>query len=274
MSAPFSRDGLLFEWPLHGKNFLVSPKFLFVSLFLHALGFYLFQVAYSPNVSITPPPAMVSLLMPTTPENRALLQWIAAEDPAAIAMPHDALPAQLLDSSYKPSFAQARSLPRMPVEQSAVVVYPPAQDVLPFIQSVMVPTGKPPVSVPVPQNEIRFTDTLAKRTPATAQPVHLSAKSSADLQPASFLASVAPDGAVVYVFLQKSSGDTAMDHEAEVHLARMKFTATDGALEWGTATFFWGSEAFENRPTSAPQNETIPQNPPTPEQPDGTRKSP
>lgn len=68
-------------------------------------------------------------------------------------------------------------------------------------------------------------------------------------QPAEFLIAVHKTGAVHYCFLEKSSGNTALDEQARKYLALCRFSAIhhsqaeirDG-LRWGTATLEWGND--------------------------------
>ena len=49
---------------------------------LHALCFYAFQIIYPPAVALLPPPGRVTVIAPNTQEERVLLRWLEAEDPA------------------------------------------------------------------------------------------------------------------------------------------------------------------------------------------------
>jgi hypothetical protein len=163
----------------------------------------------------------------------------------------------LFDLSYKPSFAGTHSLPRVPGQKSTPVSFLPAKEVSELISSATNPPKETAVSNAAPLSEVRFSGTLAHRPLIAGQRVHLTAKSSANLEPASFLVAVAPDGSVRFSFLQKTSGDKTIDQQAESHLARLKFAQAGGALAWGTATFLWGNDAFE-KPKSEGERRTIP----------------
>ncbi len=245
MTAHPSRGGLTFEWPLRGKISPYLPTFFFLSLLLHAFGFYVFQVVYPTHVSIAPPPAVVSFLTPNTPENIALLQWVIAEDPAVVAAPHEVLPTHLLELPYKPSFAEARSVPRLPATAPEAINFPAAQDVLALIGGALKRERFSAPPLPAPASEVRFSGDLAPRAPAAGEPLRLAAKSSANLEPARFLAAITPGGEVRFVFLQQSSGDKALDEAAEAHLVRVKFKPAEGGLIWGMVAFFWGGDAYQ-----------------------------
>src|ERR1700730_11500247 len=74
-------NDLVFGWEKPGRGKWTLTGFLFGSLFLHALGFYLFQIVYPPAVALLPPPGRVSLIAPNSDEGRVLLRWLAAEGP-------------------------------------------------------------------------------------------------------------------------------------------------------------------------------------------------
>jgi hypothetical protein len=73
---------LVFGWEKPGSGKWTLTGFLFASLAVHAFGFYLFQIVYPPAVALLPPPGRVSLIAPNSDEERQLLRWIEAEDPA------------------------------------------------------------------------------------------------------------------------------------------------------------------------------------------------
>ena len=104
--------GLTFHWPDPRQVSFLLPVFFLLSIFLHALTFYAFQVVYPTYVSITPPPAQVSLLTPDSVENQATLRWIEAEDPAALLVTHELDANTLLNVPYRPSYSDTRALPR------------------------------------------------------------------------------------------------------------------------------------------------------------------
>jgi hypothetical protein len=244
MSAGAQRHGLTFEWPLRGKISLVMPGYIAASVAMHALAFYVFQVVYPPTVSIAPPPAVVSLLTPSTPENQAMLAWVAFEDPAAVANPQEALPKGLLDSPYQPLWVRAHSAPRT-AERAPEPVHPPAtQNVLSIVGSAMRAAKKPDTIAPGRGTEVRFSGLLANRKIETQPDIHLEAATTASLEPARFLIGVSSSGEVRFAFVQQSSGDKSIDQQAEAHLAGMRFAPAEAGLTWGGAIFFWGTDAF------------------------------
>src|SRR6202008_2274876 len=73
---------LIFSWAPTRKRRRALIVFLILSLLLHALCFYIFQIVYPPTVALLPPPARITLITPASEEGRSLFRWIDAEDPA------------------------------------------------------------------------------------------------------------------------------------------------------------------------------------------------
>ena len=103
---------LLFEWERPARFRWKLLALILLSALVHAGTFFLFQIAYPPRVTIPPPAPEVSLLLPTTPENRALLRRIEAEDPALIASTPGVTPPDLLQQKYLASYLTVRTQPR------------------------------------------------------------------------------------------------------------------------------------------------------------------
>jgi hypothetical protein len=254
MNAQAHRGGLTFDWPFRGKISLLLPGYLGVSVLVHALAFYIFQVVYPPTVSIAPPPAVVSLLTPSTPENQALLAWVASEDPAAVAKPPEALPEGLFDTRYQPSFAHVQTLPKPTARESARVSFPPPRDVIDLVNGALEAPATPAPAAPSRPTEMRISGALANRKIESTRGVHLDAKSAAELQAARFLIGVSSSGEVRYAFLQQTSGDKKIDSQAEAHLVGMRFVqAGSDGIAWGFATFFWGDDAAPDNNGQAPK---------------------
>src|SRR4249920_1750236 len=98
MKSSLNDAGLIFTWDDRRQQTATIGGFIFASLILHALCFYIFQVIYPPTVALLPPPGRVTLISPNTAEGRVLLRWLEAEDPA-------------LASNTQPSEREVLSLP-------------------------------------------------------------------------------------------------------------------------------------------------------------------
>src|SRR5438067_2790127 len=151
-----AQTGLTFSWPETRLISLTLLGFIALSVLIHALSFYIFQLAYPPSAHINPPPAQVSVLTPGSPENNALLRRIEAEDPALASRPQEVLPANLLNLRYTPSYAQVRTAPKIVDKQAMPLVYPPAMDALALIQSALPRQPAPSQPEPAPQTQLRF----------------------------------------------------------------------------------------------------------------------
>jgi hypothetical protein len=254
--------GLTFHWPHVPKISATLIGFFLLSLLVHAFTFYLFQIVYPPVATISPPSAQINILTPT-PENQALLKWIDAEDPAAIANPREVIPANLHEAPYRPSFAEIRTAPKPPDEQAAIVPFPEARSGLDLVKNVekpRKPTAQPRTEI---ATSIKFSGDLSRRKIAAQPALKLDPSSSSSLDPLSFLVGVDEEGKVAYVFstgalpsssseMRNSSGDETLDREAAQYLNRVQFSADPGHTSWGAVTFFWGSDAYKIAAPSAP----------------------
>src|SRR5882757_7824418 len=111
MKAAPSETGLIFEWPERERFPFILFGCVFLSLVAHVATFFVFQVVYPQRVTIPPPPPQVSLLTASSPENQALLRWIAAEDPALVASARSVVPPGLLEVPYRPSYTTGHAVP-------------------------------------------------------------------------------------------------------------------------------------------------------------------
>ncbi len=212
------------------------------SLLAHAATFFLFQVVYPQRVTIPSPAPHVSLLLPDSPENIALLRWIEAEDPALIAADNSVPPPGLTEVRYQPSFATPRTAPLgPPVEKPQAVRFPPAVDRL---ITEKAPTGATPAAFPAAPTALRFSGDLASRPLAQHPPLEFAHRATAPVSATSLLIGVNAAGAVRHVFLQQSCGDTRLDELATGHIRRVAFTPAEAGITWAQANFAWGGDAY------------------------------
>lgn len=231
----------VFDWR-NPRLSLAMPGFIALSLLLHAVAFYIFQVATPPGFPVKAPPAHVTLLSPSNPQTRAFMKWVESEDPALVHRPSPYIPPALLKSTYRPSFDQARSLPPLYDDQeNELRALPPGIDFQSLLQRSPHNPGSTPTA-PAP-SQLVFSSIFnhppvrLKVTPTTFK----------DLAPIRFLVGVSPQGTATYVLKQGSSGDTAMDAQAERQLISMAFPATGKQFIWGQVTVAWGSDAFTDK---------------------------
>jgi hypothetical protein len=242
--APF-----VFPWRTGHRLAPFLPGFLLLSLAAHFATFFLFRVVYPQRVSIPPPPPQVSLLMPISPENQALLRWIESEDPALVGSGAGGLAPAVPDVQYRPSFNFVRTAPRTVPPPPQTLRFPSAQPALAIIRSAEIRAKPEPPTVIARPTKCEFDARLAARIPEEAarfSPIH---RAKDPLEPATFLIGVAADGTVRFTFLQHPCGDAAIDAEAAEHLSKMKFAPSPDPMTWSVASIFWGDDAFVT-PTS------------------------
>ena len=242
---------LVFRWPQRTSSLLL-PLLFILSVAVHGVAFYIFQVQYPPTIVSAPPPAQVTLLTGETPQGAALLKWIETRDPATAAGVVRAAAPPLEELRYEPSYAKAQTQPLEPEPDLAPVAIPPAHTLLDWTAAREKATAREPSRRVI--SHLRFSESLRGRDAAPGAPLGLEARSSANLHRSVFLTAVSDRGEVRYCFLQEQSGDPAMDSQAEHLLRDHPFTHADGgpALEWGYSVFTWGAEAYAPAPSPTP----------------------
>lgn len=240
-------DDLIFGWERPGRGKWTIAGFVFGSLVVHALGFYLFQIVYPPAVALLPPPGRVSLIAPTSDEGRLLLGWVDAEDPA-LASTTQPLPGG--KSLVMPTIQHA---PSYLTRQPALKELPPGPAPL------RIPSARPPgpVEPPIIRVEpvakiaptvIQFSPELEALGSAQVPERKFSPSSQESPQAAQFRIAVNGNGEVRHCFLHQSSGDAALDEQAREYLALYRFSILNppssipASLTWGTATLEWGND--------------------------------
>jgi hypothetical protein len=250
---------LLFNWGQPGYRSLAVIGFIAGSAMLHALCFYVFQIVYPANVTLLPPPARVALIAPNSEENRALLRWVDAEDPA------------LASATHRPPEARLRALPKVPHIPSYLAEEPKLKQIPPMIPDTRAPSSRPPGPVPIARRQTEAaivpapTQVLFSEELADLGKVHLPGSSfaaSANEAPQSvrFRIGVSPKGEIRYCFPINSSGDPSLDEQARRHLVLARFPQAsttsqgrDQSLIWGIATFDWGNDVAHPSPAPSPR---------------------
>lgn len=252
IAAQMEHYRFVFRWPERSAS-LLFPAFLLLSLAVHALAFFLFQVEYPPSASLAPPPVQVTLVTPDDPGGAAFLKWVLAQDPAAAGRVAEVEPpAGLGERPYRPSYAAVRAY--------AMEVEPPRGGVgFPSGRTLLDAAPAPPAPVragrPSVANSLVFSEELAARDAAPGVPFRLAAPSRANLRPTVFLVGIGAGGEVRYCFPQSggegaSSGDPKVDEQAGALLRGHPFKPSRAPLQWGFATFTWGAQAYD---TGAPR---------------------
>ena len=248
LSPQVATEQLLFSWDSPGRRRVVIVAFLALSLFAHAVCFYVFQVVYPPTVTLLPPPARVALITPASEEGRTLLRWIDAEDPAVAFTTHRppearlrALPKVEHVPSYHAMEPTLRELPPLEVNSRAIDSQPP--DAVPFVRQ-----RKDSVARPIPTS-ISFSSDLDAFGVATLPVLKFVASTGETPEAIRFRVAVSRLGDIKYCFPMNSSGDPGLDEQVRLYLARCRFSRilpgdakSEGFLTWGIATIEWGSD--------------------------------
>ncbi len=252
-SHPAAPGDLLFRWEPQRQRKLAIGGFLFASALLHALCFYLFQVVYPPAIALLPPPAQVSVIAPTSPEARSFLSWLDAEDPALASQTQrspEARAFQLPKLAHIPSYqAVPPRLKEMPIRRADEVI----PSAMPPAPVPLAPAAAPGSSAPAP-SILLFADGLDDLS-VTHPALKFIASTRDAPESARFRIAVDSLGAVRYVFLEQSSGDTSLDEQARFFLALSRFamekkSRPSGPLIWSTATVQFGKDV-EMPPSAA-----------------------
>ena len=255
---------LIFSWAPPRRRRRALIIFLILSVLLHALCFYVFQIVYPPTVALLPPPARVALISPDNPESLALLRWVEAEDPALTTTTQrsaDAKPFILPPVQHRPFYA---------THQPKLRTLPPLTPDLSIPSSAAVgPVRAPQLkrNTGAPGLTRKTTAVFADAPPGFGDPV--SGEIKFDLTrpdaPANARFRVAIDrsGVIRFCFLIESSGDTALDEQARNFLELCRFqgpsrtgttenapSAKPSGLFWTGATILWGNDLVSEAPAS------------------------
>lgn len=249
---------LIFSWAPPRKRRRALIVFLILSILLHALCFYIFQIVYPPTVALLPPPARLTLISPDTAESLALLRWVEAEDPA------------LATTTQRTPEARSFVLPQIEHRPFYASHQPTLKTLPPPAPDLSIPSSVAVGPVPSPQMK-RGTAAagLTRKTMASFAdlPSGLGTPIFPDLKfrlsrpdaPANARFRVAIDrgGAVRFCFLIESSGDPALDEQARNFLELSRFEPAENEspanppdLFWTTTTILWGNDVSADVPAS------------------------
>jgi hypothetical protein len=239
---------LTFAWPERGPGSWSLAGLIFVSLALHSTAFFLFQTK-EPRAQASPRSApSVQLLTPfardgsRSPENEALLDWIATQDPALVAHIPGVELKGLLDIPYRPSFQTSRTPPLDVPLEAATIQFPPPRDPLALIRSAIPGRESPSITVPLQATQITVSPSLANRASGNLR-LNPRAKAAYPVEPTAVLVGVSAKGEVRLAFLQQGSESAALDAEAAAFSEKIHFAPAEGPMVWGVVTFLWGDDA-------------------------------
>lgn len=242
MSAPAHGDRLrlLFDWAHEDGRRLAL--WMIVAIALHAAAWPLFQTRYPHPEPANISEASLYVLLPGSPAAARLAPLLASADPSLAAPERDdrlGLPEPKIPD-YEPSYAAA-ALELVPLPDPAPRLLPPLlQDFgpVPMPDSANAAPSLPP---PATATQVIFSEALRNRAPGRIPPVTLSARPGDQLAPSRFLIAVASDGRVLHIVRPIDSVNKSLDDAAARQLMQLKFApASDDAVVWGVALYFWG----------------------------------
>jgi hypothetical protein len=250
-------EPLLFNWEPPRRHQVALAAFLALSLVAHAFCFYVFQIVYPPIVSLLPPPARVGVITSNYEEDRTLLRWIEAEDPA------------LAFTTQRSPEAGLYALPKVEHVPSYLAVEPALIEIPPQVSNLRISDSQPPGAVPLGHRRsalaigrtttsVLFSKELAAFGDSTLPSLSFAASNNEPPQATRFRVAVSWIGEIRYCFPLNSSGDPALDEQARRYLALCRFSKrpasaekNDSFLTWGIATVEWGNDVARPRPTPA-----------------------
>jgi hypothetical protein len=240
---------LVFDWVRPGRWDFRLLACIGFSLLLHALSFYVFQVVYPPAATIFSAPTRISLLLPDSPENAALLRWLETADPALMTRP---LPVEQTSRTpalaYVPSFANAAApLREIDGVNPALLATRPDAGPVKVRRTPRTDTPRPAVTSAAPRSALRLSGDLAGRAIRTQPEFDFKIKADSSIEPPVFLVAVNASGEVGYAFLQRSSGDNDINQACAALLRRVTFEPGGKGLTWGFVTIEPGTELYAPR---------------------------
>ena len=262
LTSETAAELLIFNWDSPRGEKLAITICLALSVMAHALCFYIFQIVYPPTVALLPPPARVTLITPGSEEGRTLLRWIDAEDPA------------LAFTTRRAQETNLRALPRAEHVPSYYAVEPTLKNIPPLEHDTRIASSQPPgpvqfarQRVPLPANLVKTSISFSNELKIFGAPIlpqsAFAASNEEMPETIRFWVAINRLGEVRYCFPINSSGDSALDQQARLYVARCRFSQqtadadkADSLLSWGTATIVWGNDIA--RPQLARANNTTP----------------
>lgn len=252
---------LIFSWAPPRRRRRALIVFLILSLLLHALCFYIFQIVYPPTVALLPAPARMTLISPDNPESLALLRWVEAEDPA------------LATTTQRTPEAKSFLLPPIEHHPFYATYQPKLRTLPPLAPDLSIPSSA--AVGPVRPARMKGTRTVFTRKtialfadlpPGFGAPIFADVKFRLTRPDAPanarFRVAIDGNGAIRFCFLIESSGDPALDEQGRNFLQLCRFESKENAaltnatgLFWTTTTILWGNDLVSNAtasPASSP----------------------
>ena len=229
-----------------------------LSLLVHALSFYVLQVAYTPTGSQLPPPAQVMMVPLGQPGNDAFTRWLAMADPSLVVQPAVPSPEETLATlsfGYVPSYKAAqpgfKSLDSLPGE--GITTAPPRPRPPGPVPLDLFSPGKASYLSTRPvgsqRTRVLLTGGIESFVSSALPPVRFkTVVGSEPVEPTAFLVGVRSEGGAPFLFLKSKPGNALADDYAQSYLARLRFQpsgALPGKVTWGNAEFAWGNDIYQ-----------------------------
>ena len=256
VASKIATEPLLFNWDPRRRQRTMLAAFLVLSLVAHALCFYVFQIVYPTPVALLPPPARVTFIAPDSEEGRTLLRWMDAEDPAVAFTTHPAPGARL------------GVLPKTKHLPSYSTVEPILKELPPLKPDLGIPSSRPPGAAHsvarktasgrrTAKTYISFSKELDQFGVPVLPQSGFTPSTEETPETLRFRVAVNDLGEILYCFPINSSGDAALDEQARLQVAHIRFsqnrqtgTTPGSSLVWGMATIQSGSDVAH--PQQAP----------------------
>jgi TonB family protein len=188
------------------------------------------------------------VITPNTEEGRVLLRWLEAEDPALASTTQSQADGKSLTMptiQHAPSYLARqpvlRDIPSPPLDPAVPSAQPPAP-----VQAARRPADIAPIISPT---LLRWSPELETRGALPGPEMKFTASGREAPQAAQFRVAVDENGTVPYCFVERSSGDAALDEQARKYLTLSRFAPIENRqskiendLTWGTATVEWGND--------------------------------
>lgn len=238
---------LLFDWPHRHRIHLLFPATLLAAALAHAAIFFLFSVVYPTSGFEGLNPGRVYFLPEGGSDLAQLDCLLASNDPALYAPGHHLGREEFASvATYVPQYNTARlALLNPPHASSPRNSFPrPSGRVEIFHE-------RPASLLPSVPRRTRLTASpeIAERLADLPDGLSFQTTLLSSPEPGVFFVAVSPEGTVVHILVDRSSGDLALDLAAENVLRSLRFTPTGaGKTAWGFIHFDWGADVVSSAP--------------------------
>jgi len=236
-SPSTTRRGFIFDWqPIRWNTRLFL--LILLSILLHLIAFYLFQIIYPATKTLPPATAQIEVLDWQRPEDRGVLEWTEVHDPSKLTLPRsDSNIVTKLIPDYRPLWNDLNPRRTTPDLETDPV---PVQSEPSLLTPRLLFANRTPPPVPASQTPFRSSwvlgPNLKRRAPSRLAPLPTTDRL---LDPCQFFVRVNAAGNVTQLFLLHSSSDASSDEKAAAWLRDVRF-APAASDSWDTVRIHWG----------------------------------